>query len=44
MAEYKVGSMDIETQEKTYASFISFIAKTCVALILFAIFLAIFTV
>lgn len=44
MAEHKHGTMDITVQEKTYAGFISFVARSCVALILFTIFLAIFAI
>jgi hypothetical protein len=40
MAEYKHGSMDIETQEKTFASFIRITTYGAIAVILFLIFLA----
>ncbi|MFW8595587.1 aa3-type cytochrome c oxidase subunit IV [Cribrihabitans neustonicus] len=42
MAEHKHGSMDSSVQEKTYASFITFITRTTIALIVLALFLAIF--
>lgn len=44
MAEHKQGTMDITVQEKTYAGFISFVARSCVALILFTVFLAVFAI
>jgi hypothetical protein len=42
MAEHQHGSMDITVQEDTYAGFIKFITRSCIALTLFAIFLAVF--
>lgn len=44
MAEHKHGTMDITAQEKTYAGFISFAARSCVAILLFTVFLAVFAV
>ena len=44
MAEHKQGTMDFTVQEKTYAGFISFVARSCVALILFAVFMAVFAI
>ena len=40
MAEYKPGTMDIRTQEKTFAGFIKFTTYTTVAILLVLIFLA----
>ncbi|MBY6137572.1 aa3-type cytochrome c oxidase subunit IV [Leisingera sp. XS_AS12] len=42
MAEHQHGSMDITTQEKVYAGFLTFITRSCIALVFFALFLAIF--
>lgn len=42
MAEHKHGTMDISVQEKTYASFITIVTRCCIALTLFAVFLAVF--
>lgn len=42
MAEYKHGTMDTSVQEKTYASFITFSARFCIAVAIFALFLAVF--
>ena len=40
MAEHKHGSMDITTQEKTFAGFMSFTVKTAVTIIIALILLA----
>ncbi len=40
MAEYKPGTMDIRTQEKTFAGFIKFTTYTTVVIFLVLIFLA----
>ncbi len=40
MAEYKPGTMDIRTQEKTFAGFIKFTTYTTVVILLVLIFLA----
>lgn len=42
MAEHKHGSMDIETQEKTFAGFINFTKWSVIAIIAVVIFLAVF--
>ncbi|MGR3760494.1 aa3-type cytochrome c oxidase subunit IV [Roseobacteraceae bacterium NS-SX3] len=42
MADHKHGSMDTSVQEQTYAGFITFVARFSIALIIFAVFLAIF--
>ena len=42
MSDHQHGTMDSSVQEKTYASFITFIARSSVALILLALFLAVF--
>lgn len=42
MAEHKHGTMDITVQEKTFEGFMSFVARSCVFLVIFAIFLAVF--
>ncbi len=42
MAEHKHGTMDSSVQEKTFAGFITFVTRSCIALALFAIFLAVF--
>jgi hypothetical protein len=42
MAEHKHGSMDITVQEKTYASFMTFVTRFTIGLVIFAVFLAIF--
>lgn len=41
MGEHKHGSMDITEQEKTFAGFVTFTTRACVAIIFFLIFLAI---
>ncbi|MBL4928283.1 aa3-type cytochrome c oxidase subunit IV [Fuscibacter oryzae] len=40
MAEHKPGTMDIRTQEKTFAGFIKFTTYTTVVILLVLIFLA----
>jgi hypothetical protein len=40
MAEYKPGTMDIRTQEKTFAGFIKFTTYTTVVIFVVLIFLA----
>ncbi|WP_394154642.1 aa3-type cytochrome c oxidase subunit IV [Loktanella salsilacus] len=40
MAEHKHGEMDITAQEKTYDSFIWFVSRGTIAIIVFLIFLA----
>ncbi len=42
MAEHKHGSMDIETQEKTFAGFINVTKWSVIAIIAVVIFLAVF--
>lgn len=42
MAEHQHGSMNIDVQEKVYAGFLTFITRSCIALVFFALFLAIF--
>lgn len=42
MAEHKMGSMDITEQEKTYEGFISFVTKTCIAILVALVLMAIF--
>ncbi|MDH2326470.1 aa3-type cytochrome c oxidase subunit IV [Falsirhodobacter xinxiangensis] len=40
MAEHKVGSMDITTQEKTFAGFLWFVKWGCILIAAILIFLA----
>lgn len=40
MAEHKPGSMDITTQEKTYAGFMKMVTRTTIGIILLLIFIA----
>lgn len=42
MAEHKHGTMDISVQEKAYQGFVTFLIRSGIALLVFAIFLAIF--
>ena len=42
MAEHKHGTMDITVQEQTYAGFMTFVTRFCIAMVFFALFLAIF--
>ncbi|KAE9632638.1 aa3-type cytochrome c oxidase subunit IV [Parasedimentitalea maritima] len=42
MADHQHGSMDITVQENTYNGFITFVTRFCVAMIVLAVFLAIF--
>ncbi len=42
MAEHKHGSMDIETQEKTFAGFLNFVTKTVIVILCLVVLLAIF--
>ncbi|MCG7621951.1 MULTISPECIES: aa3-type cytochrome c oxidase subunit IV [unclassified Epibacterium] len=42
MAEHKHGTMDTTVQEQTYAGFMTFVTRFCIALVVFALFLAIF--
>ncbi|AHC99831.1 aa3-type cytochrome c oxidase subunit IV [Leisingera methylohalidivorans] len=42
MAEHQHGTMDTAVQEKVYAGFLTFITRSCIALVIFAVFLAIF--
>ncbi|MFW8635739.1 aa3-type cytochrome c oxidase subunit IV [Cribrihabitans pelagius] len=42
MAEHQHGSMDSSVQEKTYASFITFLTRGSIALIVVVLLLAIF--
>lgn len=44
MAEHKHGTMDTTVQEQTYAGFISFVTRFCVALVVVVIFLAVFAI
>lgn len=39
MADHKHGSMDIETQEKTFASFMTWVTRTVIAIIVALILL-----
>ena len=40
MAEHKHGSMDIAVQEKTFAGFASFVARTVIAILVALVLLA----
>ena len=42
MADHQHGTMDITVQEETYNGFITFIVRSCIALVIFAVFLAVF--
>jgi len=42
MAEHKHGTMDTTVQEQTYAGFMTFVTRFSIALVVFALFLAIF--
>ncbi|WP_417838596.1 aa3-type cytochrome c oxidase subunit IV [Tritonibacter scottomollicae] len=42
MAEHKHGTMDSSVQEKTYAGFMTFVTRVTIALVVFALFLAVF--
>ncbi|MEQ6248893.1 aa3-type cytochrome c oxidase subunit IV [Sulfitobacter sp. HNIBRBA3233] len=42
MAEHEHGSMNTDTQEKTFDGFMTFVTRTVIAIIVFLIFLAIF--
>lgn len=42
MAEHKHGSMDTETQEKTFEGFITFTIRTMIVILVLVIFMAIF--
>ncbi len=44
MADHKHGSMDSTVQEQTYANFITFVTRFCVATIVFVLFLAVFAI
>jgi len=41
MAEYKHGEMDFSVQEKTFAGFVTFVARTVVIIAVFLVLLAI---
>ncbi|WP_439155467.1 aa3-type cytochrome c oxidase subunit IV [Yoonia sp.] len=40
MADYKPGEMDISVQEKTFDTFVSWVTKAAIAIIVLLIFLA----
>ena len=42
MAEHKHGTMDITVQEKTFGNFMTFVSRSCIVLVVFAVFLAVF--
>ncbi|MEM8730995.1 MAG: aa3-type cytochrome c oxidase subunit IV [Pseudomonadota bacterium] len=42
MADHKLGSMDIEEQEKTYEGFVNFAGKTVVFILVLLVLMAIF--
>ncbi|MBQ4823449.1 aa3-type cytochrome c oxidase subunit IV [Leisingera sp. M527] len=42
MAEHQHGTMDTAVQEKVYNGFLTFITRSCIALVFFALFLAVF--
>ena len=42
MAEHEHGSMNTDTQEKTFDSFVTWVTRTAIVIIAFLIFLAIF--
>ncbi|MGR3804345.1 aa3-type cytochrome c oxidase subunit IV [Marinibacterium profundimaris] len=44
MAEHKLGSMDIEVQEKTFDGFMSFVSKTVVCILVLLVLMAIFII
>ena len=42
MADHEHGSMDIKTQEKTFADFMSFVTKTTIIILAILVILAVF--
>ncbi|NNE51959.1 MAG: aa3-type cytochrome c oxidase subunit IV [Sulfitobacter sp.] len=42
MADHEHGSMDIETQEKTFEGFMSFVTKTTIIILAILVILAVF--
>ncbi len=44
MAEHKHGTMDSTVQEQTYAGFIKFVTRFCVATVIFLVVLAMFAI
>ncbi len=42
MAEHKHGSMNIETQEKTFSGFITFTIRTVIVILVLVVLLAMF--
>ena len=42
MAEFKHGTMDIRTHEKTFAGFMKFVERTAIFIVLLLLFLAVF--
>ncbi|MEW9919717.1 aa3-type cytochrome c oxidase subunit IV [Marimonas sp. MJW-29] len=42
MAEHEHGTMDIKTQEKTFAGFMSFVTKTTIIILVLLVLMAIF--
>lgn len=44
MAEHKLGTMDITTQEKTYDGFMSFVTKSVVFILVLLVLMAVFII
>ena len=44
MAEHKIGTMDIEDQEKTFDGFMSFVSKTVVFILVLLVLMAVFLI
>lgn len=44
MAEHKMGSMDIEVQEKTFDGFMNWVSKTVVGILILLVLMAIFII
>ncbi len=42
MADHEHGSMDTKVQEKTFADFMSFVTKTCIAILVLLVLMALF--
>lgn len=42
MAEHEHGSMDIEVQEKTFDGFVTFVTRTCIAILVLLVLMAMF--
>lgn len=42
MAEHQHGTMDATVQENVYAGFLTFVTRFCIAMVILALFLAVF--